>query len=89
MANKINRASIQSLDWFDIGGIFNIGLDISIDSKSSDQVIKIIAGDVLYKKQLLTPFFDTVRHFIQSLKFSIIIIITIFHIINIYTNNYI
>lgn len=76
--NGIEKVSIQCLDWFNTNDIYNIGLQIAID-RHSEQLIKIIAGDVLYKKQLLTPFFATVR----NVKVLLSLLLTVINIINI------
>ena len=60
-------ADIEELDWFKPDSIKFVSMALVGDGSMD---LTVVAGDVLYKRVLLEPFFMTVRHILELKKNS-------------------
>lgn len=61
IANNISECQVSYLNWYEMSS-FNLE---QFQIEKSSTPIRLIAGDVLYKAPLLTPFFETAKAFFQ------------------------
>lgn len=53
-ANSVSDTIVERLDWFQLDGVASL-----VGNFSADSEFRVVAGDVLYKRVLLQPFFLT------------------------------
>jgi hypothetical protein len=60
-------AEIRALDWFDSTAVDALQLITSTSEQQQPSAhLRVVAGDVLYKKELLQPFMSTVQRLLSA-----------------------
>ncbi len=59
--NQLNYCDVAYMNWHEVESIESSLKDWLADTAHNESILRIVAGDVLYKASLLQPFFETVQ----------------------------